>query len=75
MSSKQEGLLWSGVIQRDQDIGNVLFGQMMCLLRNLEPARPRKCFQQRRDVIAKFSVPDPALLQHVTSKDVKIKLR
>src|SRR4029077_4564633 len=43
---KQEGLLRSGAIQRDQDIGNVLLGEMMCLLRNLKAARARKCFQQ-----------------------------
>src|SRR6476659_1564609 len=72
---KQERLLRSGAIQRDQDIGNVLFGQMMCLLGNLEPARVRKCFQQRRHVIAKLSVADSALLQHVASKHVKVKLR
>ena len=45
---KQKRLLRSGAIQRDQDIGNVLFGEMMCLLGNLQPARVRKCFQQRR---------------------------
>src|SRR5262245_15655039 len=43
---KKEGLLRSGAIERDQDVGNVSFGQMMCLLGNLEPARVRKCFQQ-----------------------------
>ena len=72
---KQERLLWSGAIQRDQDIGNVLFGQMMCLLGNLHPARVRKCFQQRRDVIAKLPVPDSALLQDVASEYIKVKLR
>ena len=73
--SKQKRLLWSGAIQRDQDIGNVLFGQMMCLLGNLHPARVRKCFQQRRDVIAKLPVPDSALLQDVASEYIKVKLR
>src|SRR6266487_4736171 len=72
---KQKRLLWSGAIQRDQDIGNVLFGQMMCLLGNLHPARVRKCFQQRRDVIAKLAVADSALLQHVSRQNIKIKLR
>jgi hypothetical protein len=75
MGPKQKRLLWSGTIQRDQDIGNVLFGQMMCLLGNPEPARVRKCFQQRRNVIAKLSVPDSALLQDVASQHVKVKLR
>ena len=42
---KEKHLLWRGAVQRDQDIGNVLFGQMMCLIGNLEPARVRKCFQ------------------------------
>src|SRR5512133_2636586 len=72
---KQERLLRSGAIQRDQDIGNVLFGEMMCLLGNLKTARVRKCFQQRRNVIAKLSVSDSALLQDVTSEHVKVKLR
>src|SRR6185369_3699928 len=72
---KQERLLRSGAIQRDQDIGNVLFGQMMCLVGNSEPARVRKCFQQRRDVIAKLPVADSALLQDVASENVKVKLR
>src|SRR4030095_3040638 len=47
---------------------------MMCLVGNLEPARVRKCFQQRRDVITELSVPDSALLQDVASEHVKIKL-
>src|SRR6476469_1391445 len=72
---KQECLLGSGAIQRDQNIRNVLFGEMMCLLGNLKPARVRKRFQQRRNVIAKLSVPDSALLQDVASEHVKIKLR
>src|SRR6266576_5557944 len=72
---KQKRLLRSGAIQRDQDIGNVLFGEMMCLLGNLEAARARKCFQQRRNVIAKLSVSDSALLQDVASEHVKVKLR
>src|SRR5690349_11384214 len=75
MRAKQKRLLRSGAIQRDQDIGNVLFGQMMCLVGNLEPARVRKCFQQRRNIIAKLSVPDSALLQDVASEYVKVKLR
>ena len=74
MRPKQKRLLRSGATQRDQDIGNVLFGQMMCLLGNLHPARVRKCFQQRRDVIAKLPVPDTALLQDVASEYIKVKL-
>ena len=35
----------------------------------------RKCFQQRRNVIAKLPVPDSALLQHVPSEHVKVELR
>ena len=49
--------------------------EMMCLLGNLQPARARKCFQQRRDVIAKLSISDSALLQDVASEHVKVKLR
>src|SRR4029077_10089705 len=75
MRAKQKRLLRSGAVQRDQDIGNVLFGQMMCLVANLEPARVRKCFQQRRNIIAKLSVPDSALLQHMAGEHVKVKLR
>ena len=75
MRAKQECLFRSGAIQRDQDIGNVLLSEMMCLLGNLEPARARKCFQQRRDVIAKLPVSDSALLQDVASEYIKVKLR
>src|SRR5262245_27798473 len=87
MRAKQKRLLRSGAVQRDQDIGNVLFGQMMCpacnavrsiagrLVGNLESARVRKCFQQRCNIITKLSVPDSALLQHVASEHVKVKLR
>src|SRR5262245_40753799 len=85
MSPEQKCLLWSGAIQRDQNIGNILFGRMMCpcnavpttagrLVGNLEPAGPRKCFQQRGNIIAKLSVSDSALLQDVASEHVKIKL-
>src|SRR5262245_46962625 len=45
MRPKQKRLFRSSVIQRDQDIGNVLFGQMMCLLGNLKAAGVGKCFQ------------------------------
>src|SRR5439155_26538234 len=48
---------------------------MMRLIGDLQSARVRKCFQQRRDVIAKLSVPDSALLQDVASEHVKVKLR
>src|ERR1043166_6817989 len=75
MRAKQKRLLRSGAVQRDQNIGNVLFGQMMCLVGNPESARMRKCFQQRCNIITKLSVPDSALLQHVASEHVKIKLR
>ena len=75
MRAKQERLLGSSAVQRDQDIGNVLLGEMMCLVGNLEPARVGKCFQQRCDVIAKPSVPYSALLQDVASQHVKIELR
>src|SRR5215468_9652574 len=87
MSPEQKCLLWSGAIQRDQNIGNILLGQMMCpacnavrsttgsLVGNLEPVRPRKCFQQRGNIIAKLSVSDSPLLQDVASEHVKVKLR
>src|SRR5262245_7939876 len=72
---KQKRLFRSSAVQRDQNIGNVLFSQMMCLVGNLEPVRVRKCFQQGGNIIAKLSISDSALLQNVPSKHVKIKLR
>src|SRR5262245_55418939 len=75
MRAKQEGLLRRGAVQSNQDIGDVLLGQMIYLVGNLKPARVRKCFQQRRNVIAKLSIADSTLSQDVASEHVKIKLR
>src|SRR5439155_16027295 len=75
LGTQQKRLIWSGAIQRDQDIGNVLFGQMMRLIGDLQSACVGKCFQQRRDVIAKLAVADSALLQDVASEHIKVKLR
>src|SRR5262249_39891513 len=72
---EQERLLGSGAVQRDQNVGDILFGQMMSLVRDPQPARVRKCFQQRRDIIAKLAVADPTPSQNVASKHVKIKMR
>src|SRR5262249_14200289 len=72
---KQERLLRRSAGQRDQDVGNVLFGQLMGFIGDLQPAGARKRLEQRRDVIAKLAVADPALLQHVPGEHVKIKLR
>src|SRR5437764_10376070 len=74
MRPKEERLLWSCAIQRDQNVGNVLFGDMMSLIGNLQSARARKCFEQRRDIIAKLTVSDAALLQHVARQNIKVKL-
>jgi len=71
---KQERLLGSGARERDQDIGDVLLREMMGLVRNLQPARVRKTFEQGRDIIAKLSIADSALLQNVASEHVEIKL-
>ena len=72
---KQKRLFWSGAVQRDEDVGDVLLGQMMCLIRNLQPARVRKGLEHRRDVVAELSVADSALLQNVPGQNIKIKLR
>src|ERR1700747_609093 len=71
---KQKRLLgiWPG--KRDEHVGNVLFREMVGLVGDLQPARARKCFKQRRDIIAQFAVTDPALLQDVPGQNVKIKL-
>ena len=60
--------------QRNQHVRNVLFGDIVGLIGDLQPARMRKRFKQRRDIIAKFSVADFALLQNMPGKNVKIKL-
>jgi len=48
---------------------------MVGFIGDLQPARARKRFEQRRDIIAKFAVADSALLQNVPGQNVKIKLR
>ena len=72
--SKQKRLFWSRARQRDEHVGDVLLGEIVGLIGNLQPARARKRFKQRRDVIAKLPVADPALLQNVPGKNIKIKL-
>src|SRR6266705_2323465 len=48
---------------------------MIDLVRHLQPVRARESFKQRRDVITKLAIADPAPLQNVTGQNVKIKLR
>src|SRR6266487_4411953 len=73
--TKQKRLLGSRAGQRDEHIRNILLSAMIDLVRHLQPVRARKSFKQRRDVIAQFAIADPALLQNVTSQNIKIKLR
>ena len=72
---EQERLLGSCAVQRDQNVGNVLFGEMMRFIGDLQATRVRKGFEQRRHIIAKLAVADSALLQNVPGQHVKIKLR
>jgi hypothetical protein len=71
---QQKRLFRSRARQRDKDVRNVLLSEIG-FVRDLQAAGVRKCFEQRRDVIAKLPVADPTLLQNVPSKDVEIKLR
>jgi len=48
---------------------------MVGFIGDLQAARARKRFEQRRYIIAKFAVADSALLQNVPGQNVKIKLR
>jgi hypothetical protein len=85
MRPKQKRLFGSRAVQGNQDIGNVLFatgrirrdglGAARWGLQHLHPARARKRFQQRRDVVAELAVADSALLQNVPGQNVKIELR
>src|SRR5439155_17445279 len=72
---EQKRLLGSRAGQRDEHVGNILLRAMIDLVRHLQPARARKRFKQRSDIIAKFAVADSALLQNVAGQNVKIKLR
>src|SRR5262245_66273944 len=58
MRAKHEGLLRRSAVQSNQDIGDVLLGQMIYLVGNLKPTRMRKCFEQPRNVIAKLYIAD-----------------
>ena len=49
--------------------------EVVGLIGDLQPARTRECFEQRRDIIAKLPIANPALLQNVPGQNVKIKLR
>ena len=44
---KQERLLGRCAGQRNQHVGNVLFGKTMSFIGDLQPARARKSFEQR----------------------------
>src|SRR5436305_14805134 len=73
--TKQKRLLGSRAGHGDEHIRNILLSAMIDLVRHLQPVRARKSFKQRCDVIAKFAVADPALLQNVPGQNIKIKLR
>jgi len=72
---QQKRLLWSCAGQRDEHVRDILVSASVVLLRHLQSIRARKSFEQRRHVIAKFAVADPALLQNVPGQNIKIKLR
>ena len=72
---EQERLLRSRATQRDEHVGNVLLSEIVGLIGDLQPARARKCFKQRPDIITKLAVADSALLQNVPGENVKVKLR
>ena len=73
--AKQKCLLGSRASQRYEHIGNILLSPMIDLVRHLQLVRPRERFEQRADIITKLAVANPALLQNVAGKNIKIKLR
>src|SRR6266566_7813067 len=73
--AQQKRLLGGRAGQGDEHIRNILLSAVIDLVGHLQPVRARKSFKQRRDVIAQFAITDPALLQNVTSQNIKIKLR
>ena len=75
MRSKQERLLRGGAGEGDEHVRDVLAAVIFNLVRRLQSVRPRKRFQKRPDVIAKFSIDNASLLQDVPGEHVKIKLR
>jgi hypothetical protein len=58
----------------DQHVGNVFVRAIVDLVRALQLVRARKSFEERADIIAKFTIADAGLLQNVSGEDVKIKL-
>src|SRR5712691_1298985 len=75
MRSKQERLLWGGAGERDEHVGDVFATVIFDVVRGQQSVGPRKSFQKRPDVIAKFPIDNASLLQNVPSEHVKIKLR
>ena len=83
--AEQERLLRRGAGERDKHIGNVFAGAIVRpgesvlwridLVRALQLVRARESFEQRANIIAKFAIADPGLLQDVPGQDVKVKLR
>src|SRR5947208_1061080 len=65
VGTKQERLLGGGVGQCDQHIGNVFVSAIIDLVRALQLIYPRKSFEERADVIAKFAIADAGLLQNM----------
>jgi len=73
--AQQKRLLGSRAGQRDEHVRDILLSVAVDLVRHLQSVRARKSFEQRRHVIAQFTITDPALLQNVPGQHIKIKLR
>ena len=75
MRPEQERLLGRRPGQRDQHIGNILALRFPRHVRRAQPARARKRFEERRDVIAELAIGDADVAQDMARQDIKIKVR
>src|ERR1700730_11279756 len=73
--TEQKCLLRRRAAERNEHVGDVFVRPFADFVRALKLAGARKRFQKRTDIVGKFPITDPGLLQDVTGQDVKIELR
>src|ERR1700682_6091471 len=72
---QKKGLRRCAAREGDEHVGEILMRRLVRRVRSPKQIGPRKRFQNRSDVIAKFTIGDAGLLENVPGQDVKIKLR
>ena len=64
---------WVGMAEREEQVRKILLARVRRAVRGGEPARAGKSFEERSDVVAKFSIGDLGSSQDVLGEDVEIK--